>query len=127
MKGLVMAEVSPDAIAIVRNAIDPIPIKSKTDIRRSTGIDFQFFTKPPNELQDLDSCGPHGTDRHHQRIDNHISLNTMILGTFDNLFCHFETDIRIFGDPGFIIEMATTAQLYFLSVDSRRSSSRLPS
>ena len=97
--------------------IDPIPIgKSKTDIRRSTGgIDFQFFTKPPNELHDLDSCGPHGTDRHHQRIDNHISSrNTMILGTFDNLFCHFETDIRIFGDPGFIIGNGNHGTVVFL-------------
>ena len=79
------------------------------------GVDAEFLAQATHQREDLMSCGGHGPDRHHQRIDHDIMrLDAEIGRALNNLLGDGKTHIGVFGNAGVIVRDRDNRNVIFL-------------
>ena len=105
--GLVMAEVRPDAMAMLRNApLMPSRFgRPKLTLRRAAGrVDLELVAQPAEDAEDLAAGTGQRPDRHEQRVDDDVlARDAVVGGALDDPLGDREPDVRVHRDAGLVV------------------------
>ncbi len=105
--GFVIAEVRPEAIAMVRKALLMPPRFGRPKLTLEAPqvvLTLSSLVQPPHEAHHLHARQVDGADRHHQRVDDDVARrDAVVRGALDDALGDREAHVRVLGDAGLVV------------------------
>jgi hypothetical protein len=88
------------------STVDAVTLwQSEADVGGAAGrVDLELVAQALDQPHDLHAGPVDRADRHHERVDDDIGhRDPMVHGAVYDLLRHFETDVRVLGNAGFVV------------------------